>query len=460
MSYSMRRKNVVSELNLMVAGNSGLGKTSFIRTLYGTLKLRTSPGGLRNKASISNFAAGSTATTSASGSGDITPENRPTSPSNSQNGIGTKANGTKDSAGYATGKLERTLNSFEALFEIEESHEKINLTLVDTPGFVGSDEVIDAHCDEILAYLEYQFDLTLAEERKVRRNPKATDNQIHACIYFIDQASHHQGLSDADIRILKRLGTRVNLIPVIARGDTLTRAQTKRLKQSILKDAADNHIQFFQFLSPKLAKRLLNQQQGGDLDEGYHNHSKKRRSRNGPGDDEEAEEGGEEEEESDDDEDDEDDWDPEILEEKAHLQSLAPFTVIAQEEDGTDLRDEKGRRILGREFPWGVLDCLNSTHCDLSGLRSALLSSHRQELKEITYGYFYEKYRTEKLLARTKSQHFAHQQQQQLQQQHRQKNGAAAGAGPGALGASSTLKNKESLLSVGSSGAIAGPWEE
>ncbi|KAG0073557.1 hypothetical protein BGZ90_011484 [Linnemannia elongata] len=452
MSYSMRRKNVVSELNLMVAGNSGLGKTSFIRTLYGTLKLRTSPGGLRNKASISNL--GSAATTSASGSGDITPDNRSTSPNNiNQNGIGTKANGTKDSAGYATGTLERTLNSFEALFEIEEGHEKINLTLVDTPGFVGSDDVIDAHCDEILAYLEYQFDLTLAEERKVRRNPKATDNQIHACIYFIDQASHRPGLSDADIRILKRLGTRVNLIPVIARGDTLTRAQTKRLKQAILKDAADNQIQFFQFLSPKLAKRLLAQQQGGDLDQ-YHSHSRKRHSRNGPGDDEEAEEVGDDDE-SEEEDDDEDDWDPEVLEEKAHLQSLTPFTVIAQEEDGTDLRDEKGRRIQGREFPWGVLDCLNSQHCDLNGLRSALLSSHRQELKEITYGYFYEKYRTEKLLARTKSQHIAYQQQQQLYQQ-RQRNGSTGGVTP----TGSTLKNKESLLSVGSSAAIAGPWEE
>ncbi|KAF9932604.1 hypothetical protein FBU30_007750 [Linnemannia zychae] len=450
MSYSMRRKNVVSELNLMVAGNSGLGKTSFIRTLYGTLKLRKSGGGLKNKASISNLASqGSAATTSTSG--NITPDNTPTSPTGNQNGIGTKANGTKDSAGYATGKLERTLNSFEALFEIEEGHEKINLTLVDTPGFVGSDEVIDAHCDEILAYLEYQFDLTLAEERKVRRNPKATDNQIHACIYFIDQASHHQGLSEADIRILKRLGTRVNLIPVIARGDTLTRAQTKRLKQAILKDAADNQIQFFQFLSPKLAKRLLAQQQGDYHDD--HGNSRKRHSRNGPGDDEEALEE-EEEEESDDDD---DDWDPEYLEEKAQLQSLVPFTVIAQEEDGVDLRDENGNRIQGREFPWGILDCLNSAHCDLNGLRSALLLSHRQELKEITYGHFYEKYRTEKLMARTKSQHIAYQQQQQLQQQ-RQKNGASTGHGT--TGALTPLKNKESLLSVGSSGAIAGPWEE
>ncbi|KAF9360073.1 hypothetical protein BGX26_010619 [Mortierella sp. AD094] len=431
MSYAMRRKNLVSELNLMVAGYSGVGKTSFIRTLHGTLKLRNSAaGGLKNKASAANLS-----------------EATPSSPT------GSKPNGTKESIAYATGELNRTSASFEALFEIDEGNEKINLTLVDTPGFVGSDEVIDVHCEEILRYLEYQFDLTLAEERKVRRNPKAIDNQIHACLYFIDHTGPRLGLSDADIRILKRLGTRVNLIPVIARGDTLTRAQTKRMKQAILKDAAENEIQFFQFLSPKLAKRL--QQQNGQADE--ENHKKKRTSRLGPGDDEEeneGEEGEEDDEEEEDDDEDEDDWDPEYLEEKAHLQSLVPFTVIAQEEDGVEIRDENGKPIQGREFPWGVLNCLDSNHCDLQNLRSALLSSHRQELKEITYGFFYEKYRTEKLLARTKSQHITYQQQQQLQQQQLKNGNGGAAAAP------SHLNGKGSILSVGSTGAIAGPWEE
>ncbi|KAG0303071.1 hypothetical protein BGZ98_007004 [Dissophora globulifera] len=423
----------------MVAGYSGLGKTSFIRTLYGTFKLRASASsGLKNKSSSANI------------QGDSTSDKPPTSSSstpNNSNGTGIKPHGSKESIAYATGQLERTLNSFEALFEIEEGSEKINVTLVDTPGFVGSDEVIDAHCDEILRYLEYQFDLTLAEERKVRRNPKAVDNQIHACLYFIDHSSPRLGLSDADVRILKRLGTRVNLIPVIARADTLTRAQAKRMKQAILKDAAHHQIQFFQFLSPKLAKRLLAQQQGDE--EGY---KKKRSSRQGPGDDEEDNEQDDEEEEEEEEDDDEDDWDPEFLEEKANLQSLVPFTAIAQEEDGVEIRDSKGRIIQGREFPWGVLNCLDSNHCDLDSLRSALLSSHRQELKEITYGYFYEKYRTEKLIARTKSQHIVYQQQQQ--QQGHVKNGSVGGA------PSSPLKTKGSALSVVSSGAIAGPWEE
>ncbi|KAF8967570.1 hypothetical protein BGZ46_000144 [Entomortierella lignicola] len=424
----MRRKNLVSELNLMVAGYSGLGKTSFIRTLHGTLKLRSSAaGGLKNKVSAANI------------SGDATP----TSPSSS---TGIKPHGTKESVAYATGDLTRTLNSFEALFEIDEANEKINLTLVDTPGFLGSDEVVDAHCEEILGYLEYQFDLTLAEERKVRRNPKAIDNQIHACIYFIDHTGPRLGLSDADIRILKRLGTRVNLIPVIARGDTLTRAQSKRMKQAILKDAAEHDIQFFQFLSPKLAKKL--KQQTGEHDE--ENQKKKRISRQGPGDDEEEEEY----EDEDEDEDDEEDWDPEYLEEKAHLQSLVPFTVIAQEEDGVEIRDENGKLIQGREFPWGVLHCLDSNHCDLNSLRSALLSSHRQELKEITYGFFYEKYRTEKLLARTKSQHIALQEQQQLQQQQQQQQQQQSQKG-GAV--TQHLNTKDSSLSAGS---FAGPWEE
>ncbi|KAF9582048.1 hypothetical protein BGW38_000723 [Lunasporangiospora selenospora] len=440
----------------MVAGHSGLGKTSFIRTLFGTLRLRSSKGSLNAR------------------SGEVTPDNRPTSPVSSapspasgsnhsgtprQNGIGTKANGPKDSIGYATGPLERTRNPFEAVFEVDEGHEKINLTLVDMPGFVGTASEVDASCDDIITYLEYQFDLTLAEERKVRRNPKATDNQIHACLYFIDNAtsaSARPGLSDADIRVLKRLSARVNIIPVLARADTLTRAQTRRLKQAINKDAVQNQIQFFQFLSPKLAKKLLTDKNGNLTPSQL---KKKRASRMGPGDDEEAaeaalegegeeEEEEEEEEESGDDDDDEDDWDSEIVEEKALLQSLMPFTVIAQEEDGTEIRDEEtGERVQGREFPWGVLNCWDPKHCDLESLRSALLSSHRAELKELTFRYYYEKYRTEKLLARTKTQYQAQQQQQQ------QSVKASASSSTTAV---NHLRTRDGLPGH----AISGPWEE
>lgn len=39
----------------------------------------------------------------------------------------------------------------------------------------------------------------------------------------------------------------------------------------------------------------------------------------------------------------------------------------------------------------------NPQHSDFARLRSALLSTHLQDLKEITHDFLYENYRTEKL---------------------------------------------------------------
>ncbi|KAG0245242.1 hypothetical protein BGW41_002711 [Actinomortierella wolfii] len=483
-----------------MVGYSGLGKTSFIRTLFGTLQLRSAG---NSKKALTGHHTGHGSQGSSSTDQSQTPLSRKSTNSglnaqyNSPNpadnhGLGTKTNAIKDSVGYATGKLEPTLNSYEALYEIEEGNERINLTLVDTPGFVGTDEVVDAHCDEILAYLEYQFDLTLAEERKVRRNPKASDNQIHACLYFIDHTATassasnatRMGLSEADIRILKRLVTRVNVIPVIARADTLTKAQVSRLKQAILRDAKQHKIKFFRFISAKDERRLyrLDNPGAGEEDEKLQvletnedeeeaeekaRSAKKRQDAKALGEDvagDDSEENGgahddeddnEDEDEDDDSDDDFDEEDTEFLEimrERAALQAMVPFTVIAQEED-VEVRDEQGNVIQGREFPWGVLNCWNPKHCDLAGLRMALLQTHRAELKEITFGHFYETYRTEKLLARTKSQR--RQMQQQLQQQHQQHPNHVAG---------------KDVRPNGSNGAAAhmtvppvrlgGPWEE
>jgi len=56
-----------------------------------------------------------------------------------------------------------------------------------------------------------------------------------------------------------------------------------------------------------------------------------------------------------------------------------------------------GRKIRARQYPWGIVEVDNSQHCDFAKLRFALLSSHLQDLKEITHDYLYENYRTEKL---------------------------------------------------------------
>jgi cell division control protein 11 len=43
---------------------------------------------------------------------------------------------------------------------------------------------------EIVGYLETQYDDILAEESRIKRNPRFRDNRIHALLYFISPTGH------------------------------------------------------------------------------------------------------------------------------------------------------------------------------------------------------------------------------------------------------------------------------
>lgn len=43
---------------------------------------------------------------------------------------------------------------------------------------------------EIVAYLEKQYDDILAEESRIKRNPRFRDNRVHALLYFISPTGH------------------------------------------------------------------------------------------------------------------------------------------------------------------------------------------------------------------------------------------------------------------------------
>ncbi|CAE7062823.1 unnamed protein product [Rhizoctonia solani] len=53
-----------------------------------------------------------------------------------------------------------------------------------------------------------------------------------------------------------------------------------------------------------------------------------------------------------------------------------------------------------RKYRWGTIDVLDPTHCDVGVLRGVVLGSHTKALKTHTREVLYEKFRTEKLLAR------------------------------------------------------------
>ncbi|CAO3698016.1 unnamed protein product [Rhizopus stolonifer] len=220
--------------------------------------------------------------------------------------------------------------------ELDEDGVRISLTIVDTPGF--GDNIDNEKCfKEIVGHLERQYDDILAEESRIKRNPRFRDNRVHALLYFISPTGH--ALREIDIELMRRLSPRVNVIPVIGRADSLTPQELRDFKKRIMEDIEHYSIPIYNF----------------------------------PYDVEE---------------DDED-----TIEENSELRNLLPFSIIGSDEE-IIVND---RPVRGRQYPWGAVEVDNPRHSDFGRLKSALLSSHLQDLKEITHDFLYENYRTEKL---------------------------------------------------------------
>jgi len=52
-------------------------------------------------------------------------------------------------------------------------------------------------------------------------------------------------LRQIDLEFMKRMHRKVNIVPVIAKADTLTSAEIKRLKDHIMADIEDHKIQVY-----------------------------------------------------------------------------------------------------------------------------------------------------------------------------------------------------------------------
>ncbi len=94
--------------------------------------------------------------------------------------------------------------------ELEEDGIRIALTVVDTPGFgdnidnedgcvpsvsvLLSLQLYSCSCiprfQEIMTYLKRQYDDILAEQSRIKRNPRFRDNRVHALLYFIPPTGH------------------------------------------------------------------------------------------------------------------------------------------------------------------------------------------------------------------------------------------------------------------------------
>lgn len=214
--------------------------------------------------------------------------------------------------------------------ELEEKMFKVKLTIVDTPGF--GDYVNNRHSwIPIVDFIDDQHEKYMRQEQQPSRKG-AIDMRVHACLYFIKPTGHT--LTPLDIEVMKRLGSRVNLIPVIAKADTLTPSNLNKFKQNIREVIAAQNIQVY--TCPI---------------------------------------------ESD---------DESITKRNRTIMAALPFAVIGSTQD---VITADGRKVKGREYSWGVAEVENDAHCDFKKLRSLLIRTHMLDLITTTEDNHYENYR-------------------------------------------------------------------
>jgi len=229
-------------------------------------------------------------------------------------------------------RIKQTVSIDATTVDIEEKGVKLRLTVVDTPGF--GDAVDNRSCwQPIIDFINEKYDQYLRDESGLNRR-NIEDHRVHCCLYFINPIGH--GLKPLDIEFMKNLHHLVNIIPVIAKADTLTPTELRKLKLQIMQEIRDNGIQIYT----------------GEIDE--------------------------------------EDDSKEIRE----LRDAMPFAVVSS----TTLLEVNGKRVRGRLYPWGVVEVENKSHCDFVMLRNMLIRTHMQDLKDYTQDVHYENFRKQKIL--------------------------------------------------------------
>ncbi|GFR64146.1 septin-7 [Elysia marginata] len=143
-------------------------------------------------------------------------------------------------------------------------------------------------------------------------------------------------LKPLDVEFMKRLHDKVNIIPLIAKADTLTPDECREFKKTILNEIAQHKIRIYEF---------------PDCD------------------------------------------DEEEMKVQRKLRDRVPFAVVGSNR----VIEVGGKRVRGRQYPWGIVEVENLEHNDFIALRNMVIRTHMQDLKDVTNNVHYENFRYNKL---------------------------------------------------------------
>lgn len=302
-----QRYKIVSEnggtFTLMVCGESGLGKTTFINTLFQTTLKPV----------------------------DIQQQQRRQLP------------------------IKRTVEIDITRAILEEKNFALRVNVIDTPGF--GDNVNNKRAwQPLVDFIDDQHDSFMRQEQQPFRETKF-DLRVHAVLYFIKPTGH--GLKPLDIETMKKISTRANLIPVIAKADTLTQQELQIFKSRIRQVIEAQEIRIF---TPPIDSNSF--APTPSTEEG-----------NEEGDDEVSQTLNQ---------------DAAAIEHARQLIESMPFAIIGSE---NKYDDGKGNLVAARKYPWGLVEVENDNHSDFRKLRSLLLRTYLLDLILTTEDIHFETYR-------------------------------------------------------------------
>ncbi|CAG9864180.1 unnamed protein product [Phyllotreta striolata] len=218
-------------------------------------------------------------------------------------------------------------------YELQESNVRLKLTIVDTVGY-GDQINKENSFKAIVDYIDAQFENYLQEELKIKRSLSTFhDTRIHVCLYFICPTGH--GLKSIDLVCMKQLDQKVNIIPIIAKADTISKTELQKFKSKIIAELQNNGVSIYEF----------------------------------PVDDES------------------------VSEINSTMNSHVPFAVIGS----TDFIRVGNKMVRARQYPWGTVQVENESHCDFVKLREMLIRTNMEDMREKTHSRHYELYRKKRL---------------------------------------------------------------
>uniref|UniRef100_A0AAQ5Y7Q4 Septin n=1 Tax=Amphiprion ocellaris TaxID=80972 RepID=A0AAQ5Y7Q4_AMPOC len=232
----------------------------------------------------------------------------------------------------AAEKIERTVQIEASTVEIEERGVKLRLTVVDTPGY--GDAINSQDWYEIISCYLGQLEYV----RKMYFTSGLSACILSLSLFPLCLFPVPSSLKPLDVQFMKAIHNKVNVVPVIAKADTLTLRERERLKRRILDEIDEHGIKIYHLPDA----------------------------------------------ESDEDED--------FKEQTRILKASIPFAVVGSNQQ----IEAKGKKVRGRLYPWGVVEVENPEHNDFLKLRTMLIT-HMQDLQEVTQDLHYENFRSDRL---------------------------------------------------------------